>query len=70
MKGWPTARESHGTRWRTTTTNATATRETTGIASSSSLHERNMAHIIIGRAAVAAHGYPRPTADLDVVPDP
>lgn len=34
------------------------------------LHERNVAHIIIGGVAVAAHGYPRPTIDLDVVPDP
>lgn len=34
------------------------------------LHERNVAHIIIGGVAVAAHGYPRPTMDLDVVPDP
>lgn len=33
------------------------------------LHERNVAHIIIGGVAVAAHGYPRPTMDLDVVPD-
>lgn len=34
------------------------------------LHEREVAHIIIGGVAVAAHGYPRPTMDLDVVPDP
>ncbi len=34
------------------------------------LHERNVAHIIIGGVAVAAHGYPRPTMDLGVVPDP
>lgn len=34
------------------------------------LHERNVVHIIIGGVAVAAHGYPRPTMDLDVVPDP
>lgn len=34
------------------------------------LHERNVAHIIIGGVAVAAHGYPRPTIDLDVVPNP
>src|SRR5687767_11439377 len=34
------------------------------------LHERDVAHIIIGGVAVAAHGYPRPTMDLDVVPDP
>jgi len=34
------------------------------------LYEREIAHIIIGGVAVAAHGYPRPTMDLDVVPDP
>ena len=34
------------------------------------LHGREIAHIIIGGVAVAAHGYPRPTMDLDVVPDP
>ncbi len=34
------------------------------------LDERGIAHIIIGGVAVAAHGYPRPTMDLDVVPDP
>ena len=34
------------------------------------LYERDVAHIIIGGVAVAAHGYPRPTMDLDVVPDP
>ena len=34
------------------------------------LHERSIAYIIIGGVAVAAHGYPRPTMDLDVVPDP
>ncbi|MGH8733333.1 MAG: hypothetical protein ACREVB_06590, partial [Burkholderiales bacterium] len=34
------------------------------------LHERHVAHIIIGGVAVAAHGYPRPTMDLDIVPDP
>lgn len=32
------------------------------------LHERGVAHIIIGGVAVAAHGYPRPTKDLDIVP--
>lgn len=32
------------------------------------LHERGVAHIIIGGVAVAAHGYARPTDDLDVVP--
>ncbi len=34
------------------------------------LHGREIAHIIIGGVAVAAHGYPRPTMDLDVFPDP
>lgn len=34
------------------------------------LHERGVAHIIIGGVAVAAHGYARPTMDLDIVPDP
>jgi hypothetical protein len=34
------------------------------------LHERGVAHIIIGGVAVAAHGYARPTRDLDVVPAP
>ena len=34
------------------------------------LHERAIAHIIIGGVAVAAHGYARSTRDLDVVPDP
>ena len=34
------------------------------------LHERQVAHIIIGGVAVAAHGYPRPTLDLDIVPNP
>jgi hypothetical protein len=33
------------------------------------LHGREIA-LIIGGVAVAAHGYPRPTMDLDVVPDP
>jgi len=33
------------------------------------LHDRRVAHIIIGGVAVAAHGYARPTKDLDVVPD-
>lgn len=32
------------------------------------LHERGVEHIIIGGVAVAAHGYARPTNDLDVVP--
>jgi len=34
------------------------------------LHEKGVAHIIIGGVAVAAHGYVRPTKDLDVVPAP
>jgi hypothetical protein len=33
------------------------------------LHVKGVAHIIIGGVAVAAHGYARPTRDLDVVPD-
>ena len=32
------------------------------------LHERGVVHIIIGGVAVAAHGYARPTKDLDIVP--
>lgn len=32
------------------------------------LHEHGVVHIIIGGVAVAAHGYARPTQDLDVVP--
>ena len=34
------------------------------------LHEHDVTHIIIGGVAVAAHGYARPTMDLDIVPDP
>lgn len=34
------------------------------------LHQHEIAHIIIGGVAVAAHGYARPTMDLDIVPDP
>lgn len=34
------------------------------------LHDKGVAHIIIGGVAVAAHGYVRPTKDLDVVPAP
>ena len=34
------------------------------------LHERGVEHIIIGGVAVAAHGYARPTDDLDIVPAP
>jgi hypothetical protein len=33
------------------------------------LHEHGVEHILIGGVAVAAHGYPRPSKDLDVVPD-
>jgi hypothetical protein len=32
------------------------------------LHERGVEHILIGGVAVAAHGYPRPSKDLDIVP--
>jgi len=32
------------------------------------LHGKGVAHIIIGGVAVAAHGYVRPTKDLDIVP--
>jgi len=34
------------------------------------LHERGVEHIVIGGVAVSAHGYVRPTKDLDIVPDP
>jgi hypothetical protein len=34
------------------------------------LHERGVEHILIGGVAVAAHGYPRPSKDLDIVPSP
>jgi hypothetical protein len=34
------------------------------------LHEQGVAHILIGGVAVAAHGYPRPSRDLDLVPAP
>ncbi|MGH2916978.1 MAG: hypothetical protein ACRDLS_00015 [Solirubrobacteraceae bacterium] len=34
------------------------------------LDNNDVAHIIIGGVAVAAHGYPRPTQDLDIVPRP
>jgi hypothetical protein len=34
------------------------------------LHEREVRFIVIGGVAVAAHGYVRGTADLDLVPDP
>ena len=32
------------------------------------LHEQAVEHILIGGVAVAAHGYPRPSKDLDIVP--
>jgi hypothetical protein len=32
------------------------------------LHERGIEHILIGGVAVAAHGYRRPSYDLDIVP--
>lgn len=35
-----------------------------------SLHERGVEHIIIGGVAVSAHGFIRPSKDLDIVPDP
>jgi hypothetical protein len=34
------------------------------------LHEREVRFVVIGGVAVAAHGYIRGTADLDLVPDP
>lgn len=34
------------------------------------LHEREVRFVVIGGVAVAAHGYVRGTADLDLVPDP
>jgi len=34
------------------------------------LTEQNVDFVVIGGVAVAAHGYVRATADLDVVPDP
>jgi hypothetical protein len=34
------------------------------------LHEKEARFIVIGGVAVAAHGYVRGTADLDLVPDP
>lgn len=34
------------------------------------LHERGIEHIIVGGWAVAAHGFVRPTKDLDIVPRP
>lgn len=34
------------------------------------LNEHGVRFVVIGGVAVGAHGYPRATADLDVVPDP
>jgi len=34
------------------------------------LNERGVRFVVIGGVAVGAHGYPRATADLDLVPDP
>ena len=34
------------------------------------LHGRGVEHILIGGDAVAAHGYRRPSKDLDIVPSP
>jgi len=34
------------------------------------LHKREIRFVVIGGVAVAAHGYIRGTADLDLVPDP
>ncbi len=34
------------------------------------LHEREVRFVVIGGVAVAAHGYVRGTADLDLVPEP
>lgn len=34
------------------------------------LNERGVDFVVIGGVAVGAHGYPRATADLDLVPDP
>jgi len=34
------------------------------------LHKREVRFVVIGGVAVAAHGYLRGTADLDLVPDP
>lgn len=34
------------------------------------LHEQGIEHILIGGVAVAAHGYRRPSKDLDIVPAP
>ena len=34
------------------------------------LDEQGVSFVVIGGVAVGAHGYPRATADLDLVPDP
>lgn len=34
------------------------------------LHERGVEHVIIGGVAVNAHGFIRPSEDLDIVPNP
>jgi hypothetical protein len=34
------------------------------------LHREGVKHILIGGVAVAAHGYRRPSQDLDIVPAP
>ncbi len=34
------------------------------------LHERGVEHVIIGGVAVSAHGFVRPTKDIDIVPNP
>jgi len=34
------------------------------------LHERAVEHIVIGGVAVSAHGFVRPSEDLDIVPNP
>jgi hypothetical protein len=32
-------------------------------------HERGIGHVVIGGLAVSAHGYVRPSKDLDIVPN-
>jgi len=34
------------------------------------LHDEGVRHVVIGGVAVAAHGFVRATADVDLVPDP
>ncbi len=34
------------------------------------LHARGVEHVVIGGLAVSAHGYVRPSKDLDIVPNP